>query len=389
MSIVHVVHRDKFTSGYINFMKTEMGSENIFITLKDGFELSLVDEENIYYIENYPDCRRNSQILRILEESNLIIFTGIFDSLGLLRFLPRHILKKTYLQFWGGDFYYFAERRPLTDVSWNYWKHERVKCFKKCAGFIFLIEGEYEKFQESFKIRKPYFVAPMPADSRIHFRIKELRGKRRGSCTKVLIGNSATSTNHHMGVIDWIARYRDEDMEVYIPLSYGGDNEYCEKIMAYAADKLGDKFYPVLNYMDLNSYIEFVADMDIGIFNNNRQQAMGNILMCLGLGKKVYLREDTSMWARYVEDGYQVFPIKKTECMTYEGFIDFDEAAGVKNQMLYDEKETEDKAIRLWEKVIKPFWGGVVRYAIYEEKSDCCDTLYGICERTMASRRPA
>ena len=51
MSIVHVVHRDKFTSGYINFMKTEMGNENIFITLKDGFELSLVDEENIYYIE--------------------------------------------------------------------------------------------------------------------------------------------------------------------------------------------------------------------------------------------------------------------------------------------------------------------------------------------------
>ena len=41
--------------------------------------------------------------------------------------------------------------------------------------------------------------------------------------------------------------------------------------------------------MPYSSYISFLGSIDIGIFNNNRQQGMGNITNLLYLGKKVYL----------------------------------------------------------------------------------------------------
>ena len=55
--------------------------------------------------------------------------------------------------------------------------------------------------------------------------------------------------------------------------------------------------------MPFERYIELLSDIDIAVFNHNRQQGLGNTTTLLGLGKKVYLRSDTTTWKTLIGMG--------------------------------------------------------------------------------------
>lgn len=324
-------------------------NENKFIIKEEGFPLSLIDEKSIYYLNDFTKIRQEKEIISILDSCDLIIATGIFESIGLLNRLPNKIMKKVLLHFWGADFYVFAQKKSLIHVSWIFMKYKRKKCFQRCAGFIFLINGEYEKFKELTKIEKAHYVAPMPFDPSEKLELSNYRGNQGTTSTiKIQVGNSATETNQHKEIIDWLYNFKDRDMKVYFPLSYG-EQKYRQEIMAYGEQRLGKMFIPVVEYMDIHSYAKFLSGMHIGIFNNNRQQAMGNIQMMLAMGKKVYLRDDTSMWKRYIDEGYIVFSIKKALRLQYQEFIKFDKESALNNERIYDENETIEKIKSKWD----------------------------------------
>ena len=45
------------------------------------------------------------------------------------------------------------------------------------------------------------------------------------------------------------------------------------------------------------------------MFNHNRQQAMGNTITLLGLGKKVYMRRGVAQWSFFESHKIKVFDI--------------------------------------------------------------------------------
>ena len=47
--------------------------------------------------------------------------------------------------------------------------------------------------------------------------------------------------------------------------------------------------------MPFEKYLEFLSEIDIAIFAHKRQQAFGNIISLLGMGKKVYLDEVSTL----------------------------------------------------------------------------------------------
>ena len=71
--------------------------------------------------------------------------------------------------------------------------------------------------------------------------------------------------------------------------------------------------------------------------------------MMLAMGKKVYLRDDTSMWKRYIDEGYIVFSIKKALRLQYQEFIKFDKESALNNERIYDENETIEKIKSKWD----------------------------------------
>jgi hypothetical protein len=359
LKILHIVHRDKFTSGYVNFMKKEMQTyKHYFVISNKGFELELANEDNVVFIDGYKKRDSLKQIIAIATECDLIVATGIFESMDafLLKF-PNSILNKTYLHFWGGDFYLLRDKVSLHHVRTCLSNYKRKSLFKKCAGFIFLIDGEYDKFVDITHIKKKHYVAPMPGDPYKKINFIELQQeldqcKKNDGKIKILVGNSATKTNMHIEAFKKLKKFSMEKMEIYVPLSYG-DEKYRDMVLQKGKSILGKAFHPITEYMPEAEYIYLLASMNVGIFNNNRQQAMGNISIMLGLGKKLFLRDDTSMWKRYHNKGYIIYPIDDIDSLELEKFVYFDDKDRKRNQLLYEKNGSVNKIINAWNNVFQ------------------------------------
>lgn len=352
MKIVHVVYRDKFTSDYVNFMKTHMHNYLHFFIISDqGFPLTLNDKDNVFFLKDFVI---NSKIIGILNDCDLIIFSGIFDIFKIYTKMNKMLQQKSLLHFWGGDFYSYEHHKKYQTVRQFLRFIKRKYYFNRCLGLIFLIEGEYKKFTQIFHIQKRNFVAPMPSlinDYLSNSVFGDLKNDK--SKINILLGNSATESNQHAYVIDWLAKYDKDDFNVFVPLSYG-EKEYRDYIISYGNNKLGSSFIPIVDYMDFDEYFDFLSTINIGIFNNDRQQAMGNIQILLGMGKKVFLRNDTTMWNRYRQTGYKVFSMPEN-VIPFSEFINFSNLDRNNNINLYKENESNQKAIEAWENIFNTF----------------------------------
>ena len=126
----------------------------------------------------------------------------------------------------------------------------------------------------------------------------------------LMIGHSATKTCRHIETFDLLKDYK-EMIEVYCPLSYPKDPKYVNTVTTKGKSIFGERFHAIEEYMNYEQYIEFLNSIDIGIFNNSRQQGHGNILSLLYLGKKVYLSSDNMIRTRYPKSEFAIFDISQ------------------------------------------------------------------------------
>ena len=114
----------------------------------------------------------------------------------------------------------------------------------------------------------------------------------------------------------------------------------------------GDKFVPLSDFVPRDEYVKRLNECDVGVFYNNRQQGMGNISILLGLGKKVYLREGTSMWNSYCHKGYVIFSTSQIEKSAFEDFAAFDLGCRAVNEQIADKLSDDKWAIEKWQRVL-------------------------------------
>lgn len=365
--IVHIIHRDKFTVGYINFMRLKFPEwEHIFLTREYyNTELDIANKDNIYYFldsEERTIFNSGSKYLELFKDCNKVIISGLYFHL-LIRGIPADLIRKTYLQFWGGDFYSFRfrevlkSRTPRAVLRWFKRRHFMGKTIRNCAGTINLIPSDVDALCEIFPNNTKHFVAPMPSDPLKTYEFDSLIGQKKDSSTiRIVVGNSAQIPNNHIPIFKTLQHLTKYDIEIVSPLSYGAyDKEstlYRDKVIKAGYEILGDKFKPVTEFMPIQDYINFLSTFDVGIFNQDRQAAMGNIGMLLRLGKKVYLREHTAMWKDFTQDGLILYPISQLEGISLEDLVYFPEDARKKNIIIRKRNSGYTKAITQWKEVL-------------------------------------
>lgn len=123
----------------------------------------------------------------------------------------------------------------------------------------------------------------------------------------VLAGNSTDPTNEHISIFDMIEDNVSHINKIYCPLSYGDHEVYKNKIIEEGYRRFGDQFVPINNFMSLEEYKGFLNNIDVAIFNHNRQQAMGITLTLMSLGKIVYMRSGTNSYESLTRRGFRVF----------------------------------------------------------------------------------
>lgn len=314
LNILFILTRDKFSSGFVNYMKKHFTMYSLHFVIRDHgreqFPLNLLDYKNIYYVNEYKHILDDANLAGLVNSADKIVISGIFDTMDVLSRFNSKQIGKTYLQFWGGDFYSYRGKAKFYQIRHKWRKRRLIQCCSKCKGLIFLIDGEYEKFKSITHVEKKFFIAPVPGDplafQDIDFGV--LRAQK-NKTKRIVLGNSATQTNNHEEIISILADKKNEKgIGVNCPLAYG-DDVYRDKIIEYGKEKLQDAFTPITSFMPYSKYVEFLSTCDVGIFNNDRQQALGNLYALLAMGKKVYIRDDTSMWRFFIEKGIKVYPI--------------------------------------------------------------------------------
>ncbi|BDX39350.1 hypothetical protein CYCD_27050 [Tenuifilaceae bacterium CYCD] len=126
----------------------------------------------------------------------------------------------------------------------------------------------------------------------------------------ILIGNSSSFSSNHA---DIFYKLKDSDYlnktTVYVPLSYG-NKIYANHVAKVGKKILGNSFLPLTKFIAQKEYHKILLSCSCVIMNHNRQQALGNIIVALWLGSKVYLKEGTSTFQYFKNLGIYIYSIE-------------------------------------------------------------------------------
>ena len=89
-----------------------------------------------------------------------------------------------------------------------------------------------------------------------------------------------------------------------------GNKIYAEQVIEYGKSIFGYNFIPLTEFMAYEEYQDFLKNINIAIFNHRRQQAMGNTISLLGMGKVVYLRKGTSQSEFFKKMNIDIYDIE-------------------------------------------------------------------------------
>lgn len=287
---------DKFIVPFMDFIKKHFDiSEHKFVFLHGPlYEYGMTPDKDVVWIDKKYKI---FELLKYMYEAKKIIIHGLWsEHLVKLLFVQPWLLKKCYWAMWGGDFYFPEQQSQI-----------KKKLIKKIKHFVTYIPGDYEYVKLNYGANGYYHECLMyPSNV-----IKNIEIPPKSTLTiNILVGNSATETNNHIEVFEKLKIYKNENIKIYCPLSYG-DKAYAKKVIAHGKEIFGEKFIPLTEFIPFEKYLEFLGDIDIAILAHNRQQAMGNTITLLGLGKKVYMRSDTTQYKLFEGLGIKVFDINK------------------------------------------------------------------------------
>lgn len=311
------MHNEKFIAPFIAFIKEHFDFEEHFFILVGGASpeiIKLPSYENVLYLDNSYDSKWNyfkcSKLLKqYTTNADKIILHSLFSNYkNLFLFFNKDLLIKCYWMIWGGDLYKykFAKR----NLKFKILEFLRKVVIKNIYCITTTVPGDYKLAQDWYGTNAIY-IENLMYPSHIYRKIPRIdTSKTKDNTIHIQIGNSADLTNNHVEILHKLLKYKNKDIKIYVPLSYG-DQIYAEKVIIIGKELFEDKFIPMMNFMTFNEYNNYMSSIDIAIFNHDRQQAMGNIIGLLSLGKKVYLKSSVTPYPYFQNLGLKIFDSKQ------------------------------------------------------------------------------
>ena len=299
--ILHVCNLDKFIPPFVKLVNEEFGEENHQFWLPDVGKLNeypLEKADNIFIGKRTlaGQLKVYFRLLLMLHRAEKVILHGLFNLrvITLLALCP-WLLKKCYWIIWGGDLYQY--QKPKLNLKGEIKESLRKFVIKRIGHLVTYIPGDVELARKWYGARGEYHECLMYLSNVVNPQV--LQGVEQTEHTHsgltILVGNSADPSNNHIEALEKLLPYKDQDIKIYVPLSYG-DQTHAKKVIEQGKDWFGEKFFPMVSFMPLDQYLNFLKSVDMAIFNHKRQQAMGNTITLLGMGKTVFMRSDVNQW---------------------------------------------------------------------------------------------
>jgi len=147
----------------------------------------------------------------------------------------------------------------------------------------------------------------------------------------VLISHSAAKSNNHFLALDALSKIDDKRMRVYSILSYGASPRYVCTVVERGRALFGDRFIPIVNFMDSCEYSDFLSKIDVSLMIPERQAAGLSILAMLASGIKVYYRASVSPSKQYLSLGFYLYDADELSSLSADDFLSLDESINLEN----------------------------------------------------------
>lgn len=320
--IAHIASNSTFIIGLIQFIKENFNSEehNFFLTVGDSKDTATIKGYKNVALSSSSTSGKFSHYLEIvyaMYDADKIILHGLFNiRLVIILFANPWLLKKCYWIIWGGDLYTYQ----LNERTWKWKVKEFIRrpVIKNMGHLVTYIPGDVELARKWYSAKGKYHECLMYLSNT--YKALDVPSTQTDTIN-IQIGNSADSSNNHIEVLEKLLPFKDENIKLYAPLSYG-DKSNAKKVIAKGKELFGDKFIALTDFVPFEEYLQFLGSIDIAIFNHRRQQAMGNTITLLGLGKTVFIRSDTTQWQFFKEKNIKVYDSIKLESLDKKEHLD-------------------------------------------------------------------
>lgn len=357
--ILHVFPKSVFLRSFIQFLKRNYDPiDHGFITYGTDISSSVEypDYTNDFKIidlskDNCKDFNTLRSTLEILDASGIdlvILHSFTLNYLDMIYFLlhPRHT-RKTVWVIWGYDLYDYKDRKRSYKSRLTF---TLKKLVVRKIPYVIARSPDYKRLQQWYGSSATHInVEPLYGGGDIANAPRRSRDQA-SQAFNIILGNSATKTNRHLDALEILSKYKNDDIKIHIPLSYG-DAQYAETVKMKARSIFGEKVVFLETFMPPDEYRQYLTRMDIAIFNNNRQQALGNLAYLLATGAKIYLNDDSALWEIFNELNFTVHPINTLREANYEEFIDLDQNELDANSQKAREIYSEEHGVMCWNKV--------------------------------------
>lgn len=335
----HIIPQDKFFESYIDdIFRIHQEDNNVFWVRGERGESSFFHTNHPVEYLGYEAQTYYEYLLTINSDDKL--FVSWYDTFIGNMIIQSELKAPVYVYLMGGDFYSQPE---WWHIDWLMDSLTKRKLLKERLFPILLPSRKpwrwYRWFKFKQQLRKQYLekletirrinylVLPEHAKEEVRL-VKELypgcKAEHRigtfdqnfeiskciplqnipsqNDSLKVLLGNSADPAGNQLDAIHYLQKRVKESFLVYCLLSYG-DRDASEWICDYGRSCLGDRFFPIGEYMEKNQYVRFLNEMDIVVMYHNRQQAAGAIMTALSLGKPVFIKAQSPLFKQLSDIG--------------------------------------------------------------------------------------
>ncbi|MBQ3665588.1 MAG: TDP-N-acetylfucosamine:lipid II N-acetylfucosaminyltransferase [Lachnospiraceae bacterium] len=306
--ILHIFNKqEKFSVYYIKFLKDcgfDMKRHVVFHYGKSSGKL--LKEHKKVMFSSFVSPVKHIKLYKMMKKSDKIIIHSLASPVLLLMLMfHMKVTEKFYWVIWGKDLY-FTQCMNMKNPLLKLYEGVRKKALKNIKHIITNVEADYNLAVEWYKMDAELILAKgmsYPYNSDVN---EEVEIVFKEKLNTVLLGNSASVSNHHLEALDLLKANDNKKMTITCPLSYGGSEKYVEKVVKKGKELFGDRFIPVKDFMPLEEYNQMINGLDIAFFYHDRQEAFSNTLTLLGSGKKIYIRPCSTLWDYFQSKGIKV-----------------------------------------------------------------------------------
>ena len=327
---VHIMFNDKFNKPFVDFLNQNFNKEDHLVLCKRWFkEFPFPLGENVIEIQTLRGLN--------FEKCEKVICHSLFDN-ELVDYLykNKNILKeKSYWMIFGGDLYDAPRDKKNDFVRENF------------KGYLTKFDGDFLAKQYPI-INKNYYdvnyIFP------INLEYLEEQTIPKNNCIKIQINNSCDYST--LEILDVLSKFRDENIVIKTILSYG-TLEYKDAIIKKGNEIFGNKFEYLDKILTPQEYVKYLAENNILILNQNRQQGIGNVISSLYLGKKCFIKKDVSTNIKLNKIGIHIYDTETISDIDFQTFIEYldkiNNSKRVKN--LIEENEIKNDWLKFFKSI--------------------------------------